>query len=126
MMTPGLQSRSKDENEMNFCCKIFASHLRQSGIESEIVDLLQSRVPSSVFACHYFTPSLSYRDRLIWALISSRRKSTTSKKSFIVRFLCTSTAVSHIIEAEEKKGLFFLGRAAIMISSFNTEVAYDC
>ena len=40
---------------MKYCRKIFASHLRQLGIESEIVDLLQGCVPKTVFACHYFT-----------------------------------------------------------------------
>lgn len=56
------------ELHMAYCRKIYASWLRQSGIESEIVDLLQGRVPKSVFARHYFTPSLDYRDRVIRAL----------------------------------------------------------
>jgi intergrase/recombinase len=30
------------------CRKVFASHLRQSGIESEIVDMLSGRVPRTV------------------------------------------------------------------------------
>lgn len=47
--------------QLKYCRKIFASHLRQSGIESEIVDLLQGRVPRTVFARHYFTPSLDYK-----------------------------------------------------------------
>jgi intergrase/recombinase len=47
--------------EMAYCRKMFASHLRQSGIESEIVDLLQGRVPKAVFARHYFRPKLDYR-----------------------------------------------------------------
>jgi intergrase/recombinase len=54
--------------EMNYCRKIFASYLRQSGIEAEIVDLLQRRVPKSVFARHYFTPSLNYREKVLHAL----------------------------------------------------------
>jgi intergrase/recombinase len=53
---------------MRFCREIFASHLRQAGIESETVDLLQGRVPKSVFAWHYFTPSLDYRVKVIRAL----------------------------------------------------------
>jgi intergrase/recombinase len=53
---------------MAYCRKIYASWLRQSGIESEIVDLLQGRVPKTVFARHYFTPSLDYRDKVIRAL----------------------------------------------------------
>jgi intergrase/recombinase len=47
--------------EMAYCRKMFASHLRQSGIESEIVDLLQGRVPKAVFARRYYRPKLDYR-----------------------------------------------------------------
>jgi len=32
---------------------------------NQFVDLLQGRVPKTVFARHYFTPSLNYRDRVI-------------------------------------------------------------
>jgi intergrase/recombinase len=53
---------------MAYCRKIYASWLRQSGIESKIVDLLQGRVSKTVFARHYFTPSLDYRDKVIRAL----------------------------------------------------------
>jgi intergrase/recombinase len=53
---------------MRYCRKMFASYLRQGGIESEIVDLLQGRVPKSVFARHYFTPSLDYGDKIITIL----------------------------------------------------------
>jgi hypothetical protein len=59
--------------DMRFCRKIFASHLRQSGIESEIVDLLQGRVPRTVFARHYFTPSLDYRQKVLCALDKLQR-----------------------------------------------------
>jgi Archaeal phage integrase len=59
---------------MAYCRKIYASWLRQSGIESEIVDLLQGRVPKSVFARHYFTPSLDYRDRVIRALVKLKEQ----------------------------------------------------
>jgi intergrase/recombinase len=58
---------------MKYCRKIFASNLRQSGIESEIVDLLQGRVPKTVFALHYFTPSLDYRAKVLHALDKLRR-----------------------------------------------------
>jgi intergrase/recombinase len=54
---------------MKYCRKIFASHLRQLGIESEIIDLLQGRVPKTVFVPNYFTPSLDYRAKrcyLLW------------------------------------------------------------
>lgn len=46
----------------------FACYLVQSGIEYEIIDLLQGRVPKSVFARHYFNPSLEYRDKVSRAL----------------------------------------------------------
>jgi intergrase/recombinase len=59
--------------DMRYCRKIFASHLRQSGIESEIVDLLQGRVPRTVFARHYFTPSLDYRQKVLQGLDKLRK-----------------------------------------------------
>jgi hypothetical protein len=45
---------------MAFCRKIFATHLRNNGIEQEIIDLLQGRLPKSVFARHYFKPDFNY------------------------------------------------------------------
>jgi integrase len=59
--------------DMRYCRKIHASYLRQSGIESEIVDLLQGRVPRTVFARHYFTPSLDYRQKVLQALDKLRK-----------------------------------------------------
>jgi intergrase/recombinase len=54
---------------MKYCRKIHASYLRQTGgIEAEIVDLVQGRVPRSVFARHYFTPNVGYRDKVLRAL----------------------------------------------------------
>jgi intergrase/recombinase len=60
--------------QLKYCRKIFASYLRQSGIESEIVDLLQGRVPKTVFARHYFTLSLDYRVKVIKALSELRKQ----------------------------------------------------
>jgi intergrase/recombinase len=40
----------------------------EAGIEAEIVDLLQGRVLKTVFARHYFTPKLDYREKVITAL----------------------------------------------------------
>jgi intergrase/recombinase len=47
------------EMNMAFCRKIFATHLKNSGIEQEIIDLLQGRLPRSVFARHYFRPDFN-------------------------------------------------------------------
>jgi intergrase/recombinase len=54
---------------VKYCRKIYASWLRQSaGIPSETVDLLSGRVPKSVFARHYLTPSQDYRHKTLTAL----------------------------------------------------------
>lgn len=41
-----------------YCRKIFATYLRNNGIEQEIIDLLQGRIPKSVFVRHYYRPDL--------------------------------------------------------------------
>jgi len=41
------------------CRKVFATHLRNRGIESEIIDLLQGRTPSSIFVNHYYRPDIN-------------------------------------------------------------------
>jgi hypothetical protein len=55
---------------MHYCRKIYSSYLRQyAGIESEIIDLMQGRIPSTVFAKHYFRPNLQqYTGRVLDAL----------------------------------------------------------
>jgi hypothetical protein len=44
---------------MSICRKIFATFLRQEGVEQEIIDLLQGRIPKSVFVRHYYRPDYS-------------------------------------------------------------------
>jgi hypothetical protein len=39
-----------------------------------MIDLLQGRVPKSVFARHYFTPSLDYKDKVIRALVKLKQQ----------------------------------------------------
>jgi len=41
---------------MSYSRKIFAIFLRTKGVEQETIDLLQGRIPKSVFARHYFRP----------------------------------------------------------------------
>jgi hypothetical protein len=60
--------------QMKFTRKIFASYLRKSGIESELIDLLQGRVPKSVFARHYFIPTADYKDRVLVAVNKLRKE----------------------------------------------------
>jgi intergrase/recombinase len=44
---------------MYYCRKIFATYLRDKGIESEIIDLLQGRIPKSMFLRHYYRPDIN-------------------------------------------------------------------
>lgn len=45
---------------MAYCRKVFATHLRDRGIEHETIDLLQGRIPNSVFLRHYYRPNFAY------------------------------------------------------------------
>jgi intergrase/recombinase len=47
-----------------YCRKIFATFLRNNGIEQEIIDLLQGRIPKSVFVRHYYRPDLERFDKI--------------------------------------------------------------
>ena len=44
---------------MYFCRKVFATYLRNKGIEPEIIDLLQGRIGSTVFVNHYYRPDIN-------------------------------------------------------------------
>jgi intergrase/recombinase len=50
--------RHHEQFNMAYCRKIFATFLRNEGIESEIIDLLQGRIPNSIFVRHYYRPQL--------------------------------------------------------------------
>ena len=55
--------RRKVPMNMKYCRKIFGTYLRQNGIESEFIDVLQGRVPQSVFARHYYRPDQATIDK---------------------------------------------------------------
>jgi hypothetical protein len=44
---------------MYYCRKVFATYLRNKGIEPEIIDLLQGRISSSVFVNYYYRPDIN-------------------------------------------------------------------
>jgi len=44
--------------------KIFATYLRNNGIEQEIIYLLQGRILKSVFVRHYYRPDLQRFDKI--------------------------------------------------------------
>jgi intergrase/recombinase len=48
--------RRKLDMHMGYCRKMVGTYLRMKGIETETIDLLQGRVPKSIFARHYFRP----------------------------------------------------------------------
>jgi intergrase/recombinase len=54
--------------DMRFCRKIFTSHLRQSGIQPEVVDMLQGRVSQSILTRHYLVPQSTLKDEVLEAL----------------------------------------------------------
>jgi intergrase/recombinase len=64
----GLGSHTK------YCRAIFATHLRKQGIEPELIDIFQGRVPKTVFARHYFRPDFQAdKQRLLEAISSLHR-----------------------------------------------------
>ena len=54
---------------MNYCRKIFATFMRNNGVQSEIVDLLQGRIPKSVFVRHYYLLTKDYNKDVISPLL---------------------------------------------------------
>ena len=59
-----LLHRRDMEMNMYYCRKVFATFLRNAGIESELIDLLQGRIPNSVFVRHYYRPDSSKFDEI--------------------------------------------------------------
>ena len=55
---------------MNYCRKIFATFMRNNGVQSEIIDLLQGRIPKSVFVRHYYLLTKDYNQDGISPLVS--------------------------------------------------------
>jgi intergrase/recombinase len=58
---------------LHLCRKVFASYLRNEGIQSEVVDMLQGRVSHSVLIRHYLVPAKDLRKRVLSSLDSLER-----------------------------------------------------
>lgn len=57
------------ESHLKYCRAIFATYLRKQGIESEVIDIYQGRVPTSVFAAHYLKTNIREdRNRILRAV----------------------------------------------------------
>jgi hypothetical protein len=54
--------------KIKYCRKIQASYLRQSGIEPEVINMLQGRVGKDIFLRHYLTPAADFKDRVLDAV----------------------------------------------------------
>jgi intergrase/recombinase len=54
--------------DMRYCRKLFALHLRNEGIQPEIVDMLQGRVSQSILTRHYLVPKPSFKEDILQAL----------------------------------------------------------
>lgn len=54
--------------KIKYCRKIYASYLKQSGIETEIINMLQGRIGKDIFIRHYMMPSSSYKDKVLDAV----------------------------------------------------------
>ena len=66
-------SRMKLNRNMSLTRKLFASHLRQEGIQPEGVDLLQGRVSQSILTHHYLVPQSTLKDEVLRALEKLQR-----------------------------------------------------
>jgi intergrase/recombinase len=66
----GLKSHQK------YCRAIFATYLRRKcGLEQEIIDLYQGRVPTSIFRAHYLKTNIKEdRERILKAVSELRQK----------------------------------------------------
>jgi len=49
--------RRRLPSHAKYCRSIYSTYLRTAGIEPEIIDVLQGRIPKTVFARHYFKPN---------------------------------------------------------------------
>jgi intergrase/recombinase len=56
--------RDNQKFYMSYCRKIFAIFLRNEGVESELIDHLQGRIPNSIFVRHYYRPDMSKFDHI--------------------------------------------------------------
>lgn len=53
---------------IKYCRKIHASYLKQYGIETEIINMLQGRIGKDIFLRHYMTPNSNFKDRVLAAV----------------------------------------------------------
>lgn len=69
--------RNNQKFYMSYCRKIFTTLLRNEGVESELIDLLQGRIPNSIFVRHYYRPDASKFDEIRGKLMKLHNIVTT-------------------------------------------------
>jgi intergrase/recombinase len=60
--------------KIKYCRKIYVSWLRHFGIEPEIINMLQGRIGKDIFLRHYYSPSLSYREKVLDAVVELQKE----------------------------------------------------
>jgi intergrase/recombinase len=63
--------------KIKYCRKIHASWLKQYGIETEIINMLEGRIGKDIFVRHYMTPSNNFKDRVLTAVEQLQKQITT-------------------------------------------------
>jgi intergrase/recombinase len=53
---------------IKYCRRIYASWLKQSSIETEIIDMLQGRIGKDIFIRHYMTPNSNFKNDVLAAV----------------------------------------------------------
>jgi hypothetical protein len=59
------------ESHLKYCKAIFATYLRKQGIESEVIDIYQGRVPTSVFAAYYLKTNIKDDRQMVLSAVQS-------------------------------------------------------
>jgi intergrase/recombinase len=60
--------RRKLSMHIKYCRKIYASWLKQYGIDTEIINMLQGRLGKDIFLRHYMTPNSNFKNDVLAAV----------------------------------------------------------
>jgi intergrase/recombinase len=68
--------RRKLNMHIKYCRKIHVSGLRQCGVETEIINMLQGRIGKDIFLRHYMSPNSNFKDRVLDSLEELQKQLT--------------------------------------------------
>ena len=92
---------------ISICRKIFATFLRNEGVEQEFIDLLQGRISKSVFVMHYYRPDSSKFDEI--------RKKLANLHSLLLNQLSNDASDANDAIFQSLSGQY-RGRAAVRLN----------